>query len=696
MEAIKDNDIGALNVLLAGNPNSGKTSLFNTLTGSRQRVGNYPGITVEKKEGRYRHGERTVNVLDLPGAYSLTSYSPEERVARRELLRDKVDVVVVVVDATNLERNLYLLLQVMELGANPVLALNMSDEAARSGQRLDVPAMRSLLGVPIVETVAHRGEGLTELQDAIEFAAAHPTHGERFMFSPTLETAIDRVAARIRPTLPLASPPARWVAIKLLERDPDLRGWYAEHAQDALANLQQVEREIHHLEAAHEQDAAMQIADGRYAFIAGLLREVRLSGMRQDARRRSEAVDAVLVHRVLGLPIFLAIMYLLFWLTFTLGQAPMDWLNAAFQALAGWVDSFWPAGSPSTLRSLLVDGVIGGVGGVLVFLPNIVFLFLGLSLLEDTGYLARIAFLVDRFMHKFGLHGKSFVPLLTGFGCSIPGILATRTLENERDRLTTMLVLPLMSCGARLPIYLLIIPAFFARPWQAPMLWLIYLIGVVLAVSLARLLRSTILAGEDAPFVMELPPYRLPTPRAVLTRTLERAWMYLRKAGTLILAISILLWLAGSYPKPSEADRAARPDVPAATLNLEHSLAGRIGHALEPVTRTMGADYRVATAMIGAFASKEVFVAQLGIVFSLGPADEHSVSLRHKLRETYTPLQAFAILLFLLVATPCMATVAVIRRESGSWKWALLQFVGLTVAGWLLATLVYQLGRLLA
>jgi len=681
-----------LHIALAGNPNSGKTSIFNGLTGAHQRVGNYPGITVEKKEGYFQDCDCRINVIDLPGTYSLTSYSPEERIARNEILRKDIDVVVVIADSTNLDRNLYLLLQVMELGANTVLVLNMSDEARAGGQKLDIEQMKVLLGIPVVETVGHRGGGIKQLKQAIQDAVANPTHGERLIYNDDLEAALARIGDLLSPGLPADSPPVRWLAIKLLERDQPRIQWLRDNVGNAEDIIQLAEMEIAQLEKNSDENISLYLADTRYAIIAGFMREVRLSEMRRDARRRSEAVDSVLVHRVLGLPIFLLIMYVVFWLTFTAGGPPMGWIEAGFEHLAGWINGLWPAGSESALRSLLVDGIIGGVGGVLVFLPNIIFLFFGLALLEDTGYMARAAFLMDRFMHRFGLHGKSFVPMITGFGCTIPGIMATRTLENERDRLTTMLVLPLMSCGARLPIYLLIIPAFFIKKWQAPMLWLIYIIGIVLAVVLARVLRSTILAGEDAPFVMELPPYRMPTMRAVLMKMVERSWMYIRKAGTVILAISIVMWALTSYPKAPETD--AQAEVQEAQA-LEYSLAGRLGKLIEPVTGTMGADYRVATAMIGAFAAKEVFVAQMGIVFSLGEVDEESTTLREKLKSNYTPLQGFAMILFLLIATPCMATVAVMRRETNSWRWPMLQFWGLTFLGWGLATLVYQIGRLL-
>ena len=682
-----------IRIALAGNPNSGKTSIFNGLTGANQRVGNYPGITIEKKEGRFRHGDCDCVVLDLPGTYSLTTYSPEERIARREIQRKDIDVTVVVADSTNLDRNLYLLLQIMELGANAVLVLNMSDEAKAGGQRLDVPHMQALLGIPIVETVGNRGHGIAQLKQAIRDAAANPTRGERIVYSDAFEAVLARIADRLNPHLPADAPPSRWVAVKLLEEDPEIIQWLRQTTPVADQLLAAARREIAPRLEITQTDAPLLVADHRYAFIAGLLREVRSDEMRRDARRTSDFVDGILCHRLLGIPIFLGLMYVLFWLTFSVGEYPMRWLEATFGYLGASIDGLWAPGAESVLRSLLVHGIIGGVGGVLVFLPNIMILFFGLALLEDSGYLSRAAFLMDRFMHSIGLHGKSFIPMLTGFGCSIPGIMACRTLDNERDRLTTMLVLPLMSCGARLPIYMLLIPAFFAARWQAPILWLMYFIGIALAVLLAKLLRATILAGADAPFVMELPPYRMPTARALLIKMWQRAGLYVRKAGTIILAVSILLWVATSYPKPDLNPDLPDPDAQAAAL--QHSVAGRVGRLIEPVVATMGADWRVATAMLGAFAAKEVFVAQLGIVFSLGAGDGGTDSLRARLRAQYGPLQAFAMMLFLLIATPCMATVAVMRRESGSWKWAVLQFGGLTVIGWALATVVFQVGSLI-
>jgi len=462
------------------------------------------------------------------------------------------------------------------------------------------------------------------------------------------------------------------------------------------------------------------VTERYFGFVDGLLREVRTHVSRADARQMTDKIDAVLVHRLLGLPIFALVMYAIFWLTFKVGEFPMNWIESGVQFLSGRIAGLWPEGSSSLLRSLLVDGVVGGVGGVIVFLPNIVLLFLGLAFLEDTGYMARAAFLTDRLMHRFGLHGKSFIPMLSGFGCSVPGIMATRTLENPRDRIVTMLVLPLMSCGARLTIWMLLIPAFFPPAWRAPMLWFIYAVGIGMALVLALVLRKTLLRGEDAPFVMELPPYRLPTLRSVIVKMTERASLYLRKAATTILAISILLWAATSFPKPAHyqidaqiasgqiavsatgeagdgQNRLSEQDVAnrRKSEDLGNSVAGRIGRGLEPAFRPLGFDWKILTAMIGAFAAKEIFVAQMGIVYSIADADKGSEGLRAILARDYSPLVGLSMMIFLLIGTPCMATVVVTRKESGKWSYALLQLGGLTGIAYVLSLLVYQAGRLL-
>jgi ferrous iron transport protein B len=709
-------------VALAGNPNSGKTTIFNNLTGARQHVGNYPGVTVERKEGFLRHGDTELKIVDLPGTYSLTAYSAEELVARNFLLDEMPDVVVDILDASNLERNLYLAVQLMELGVPLVLAFNMSDMARARGYEFDIEKISRYFGARIVQTTGNKGGGMKELLDAIVLTAEerdsevdHAGKGRppTVNYGPEIEEEIAGIEALIKMANSLNGKyDARWLAVKLLENDRELRKAVASPEVHA-----QIEKSAAHLEKTLGEQPETTIAGCRYGFISGVCQEAARSTI-EIRHTMSDRVDAVVTNRVLGLPIFLGLMYLVFQLTFTLGDPPMGWLEALFgwmgEKMAGW----WPEGSESLLKSLLVDGVIGGVGGVVVFLPNILLLFLAIAILEDTGYMARAAFIMDRLMHKIGLHGKSFIPMLIGFGCSVPAIMATRTLENRRDRLTTMMVVPLMSCGARLPIYALIIPAFFPQAWHGPMLWIIYVIGVLLAVASAKLLRLTVLKGESVPFVMELPPYRLPTLKGVLIHMWERGWLYLKKAGTIILGISILLWAMTTFPglsaeessryekarqavamenigEEEKAEKLAALDNAEKEAALRGSIAGNVGHALEPLLKPMGFDWKIGTALIGAFAAKEVFVAQMGIVYAMGEADEESETLRDKLKGTYSPLVGFCIMLFCLVSAPCMATIAVTRRESNSWRWALFQLGGLTLMAYVLTVIVFQTGRLL-
>ncbi len=834
----------SITAALAGNPNSGKTTLFNAITGAHQHVGNYPGVTVEKKEGRCRTNGVQLTVVDLPGTYSLTAYSTEEIVARDFVIKDKPDVVVDVVDASNLERNLYLAVQLIELGAPLVLAFNMSDVAKSRGFEFDIQALSRLLGAPIVLTSAHKSKGVEELLETILKTAEQPplTKSIRIQYGSEIEAELAKLQRLIeaKGVLPGVYAP-RWLALKLLEQDREISAEIHEPELLALAKTS-----VARLTRILGDSPEMAIADRRYGFISGACQETVRSTVEQR-HYVSDQIDAVLAHRILGLPIFLLMMYLVFEFTFTLGNPAMGAIEHLFSWLADTIIHWWPRGSESALRSLLVDGVIGGVGGVIVFLPNILLLFLSIALLEDSGYMARAAFVMDHIMHKFDLHGKSFIPMMIGFGCTVPAIMATRTLENERDRLTTMLVAPLMSCGARFPIYALLIPAFFPKAWQAPMLWLIYFIGIVLALALAKLLRLTLFRGESTPFVMELPPYRMPTARGALHHMWGRGWLYVRKAGTVILAISILLWVLTAYPKktvfdldynalkagerdayleqarklntslglpaesglleealraelerqdeqaayypdePGYAEAQSRYEARLAELNaqdgsgriaaflvvrdavvaaradfeaavserglephspshvalrhdlenqlqrlrqqspapveaalayldgvhepyserlraLEHqqrseelaySMAGRIGRAIEPVLRPMGFDWRIGTALVGAFAAKEVFVAQLGIVYAVGKESPETEALRANLRSHYTPLTAFCIMIFCLISTPCVATFAATRSESNSWKWPLFQLAGLTVLAWLVTTLIYQTGSLL-
>ncbi len=715
-----------LTVAVAGNPNAGKTTIFNNLTGARQHVGNYPGVTVEWKEGTLRRGDLRLNIVDLPGTYSLTTFSEEELVARDYLLNHAPDVVINVVDASNLERNLYLTTELLEIGRPLVVVLNMSDAARDRGYIIDHHRLSQRLGVPVVPAVGNRNQGMDAVVGAVLEVAnsrvhlpgpadqcrdAGPAPGGlsapsragaqvlRVNYGPGVESFVAQVEALLPST-----PQRRWQALKLLEGDARaLDDTVGEAAREAIAAIAK------DFAAGSTDDPDILLARLRYEHIGRLGDEVSRQVRPGGAAALSDRIDRVAMHPVWGVPIFLVMMYVVFTLTFTLGNPLMDLIDRGFLALGAFVTGLWPAGSASHLKSLLVDGIIGGVGGVIVFLPNIVLLFMAIAVLEGTGYMARAAFVMDRFMSKVGLHGKTFIPLLIGFGCTVPAIMATRTLETRRDRLITMMVLPLMSCGARLPIYALLIPAFFAPRWQGPVLWLIYVSGIVLALMGARLLRATLFRGENTPFVMELPPYRLPTAQSLLIQMWTRAWLYLKKAGTVILGAAIILWCLTFYPKPPAgwvppAEPGHPAPVPYAQMvdpaqrqaaQLSYSVAGHVGRALEPVIAPMGFDWRIGTALVGAIAAKEVFVAQMGIVFAVGEADESSDQLRAQLRARYSPLVGLCIMMFALIATPCIATFAITRQESGSARWALAQTLSLTTLAWIVTFLVFQVGTLL-
>ena len=688
-----------LTILLAGNPNSGKTSLFNWMAGAHQHVGNYPGVTVEKKSATFVRDGLALELVDLPGTYSLLAASPEEAIARDEILSGAAGVVIQVLDATNLERNLHLTAQLTEMGVPLVYALNMSDEAASHGLKFDLELMAALLGGPVVPTNGSTGDGTDALLAAARIVAADgtPCTG-RVNYGLDMEQSIAAIAEQFEGDDAVS---ARRRAIELLDglSDPHAPAG----AREAAA------RETARLEKRGGRPLDVQMAEARYGFALGVAVDVTRESSPHVRHVRTLRLDNLLLHRVWGLPIFVFLMWGVFNLVFALGEPPMQWIEAGLGWLAARIVAVWPEGAAPLLQSLLVDGIIGGVGGVISFLPNILLLFLAIAFLEDTGYMARVAFLMDRAMHKMGLHGKSFIPMLIGLGCTVPAILATRTLEHKRDRFTTILVAPFVSCGARMTIYALLIPAFFTPQWRGWVLWGIYMAGILVAVLVARLLRGTLFRGESAPFVMELPPYRLPTWRSVGIHMWDRAWMYLQKAGTVILAISILLWALGTFPRRAEFSRdyaaavaaAATPEAAAAleaaqqAETLEYTAIGRIGKAIEPALRPLGFDWRVGTALVGAFAAKEVFVAQMGIVFSLGSADADSESLRQTLRSHYTPLQGLAMMLFCLLSAPCVATIAATKRETDSWGWALGMLLGMTAIAWIVTFAVFRLGLLL-
>ena len=690
-----------IKVALAGNPNSGKTTIFNMLTGARQHVGNYPGVTVEKKEGVCKYKGYEITIVDLPGTYSLTAYSIEELVARNFIIEEQPDIVVDIVDSSNIERNLYLATQLIEMNVPLVLAFNMSDIAKQKGLQFDIEQLSKLLEAMIVLTVGNKGKGRIELLDAIIETAQQDkqqrTHKVSFGEEIEQELAEIQILIADKEQQLAKKYGSRWLALKLLERDSDITAKV--HSQQV---LDAVTAGDEHLKSIFADEPEIVMADRRYGFISGACQETIKSTV-ESRHSTSDMIDAVVTNRILGLPIFLILMYLVFFLTFKIGEYPMGWLEQFFGWAGKTIVGFWPMGSESWLLSLLVDGVIGGVGGVLVFLPNILLLFLAIALLEDSGYMARAAFIMDSIMHKIGLHGKSFIPMLIGFGCSLPAIMGTRILENRRNRFTTIMVIPLMSCGAKLTIYALIIPAFFPEKWRGPMLWFIYLIGIVLAIICIKVLRLTVFKGETTPFVMELPPYRMPTLKSVCIHMWHRGWMYLRKAGTIILAISIILWAAMSYPKPSEQSLTGLSTEQARQAGLEHSLVGRLGRTIEPALKPLGFDWKIGTALIGATAAKEVFVSQLAIVFAVGSrqagdsgsAEQRSHNLREKLQANYTPLTGFCIMLFCLISTPCVATAAMTKQETNSWGWALFQFFGLTALAYMITLVVYQVGSLM-
>lgn len=740
-----------LTIALAGNPNSGKTTIYNALTGARQHIGNYPGVTVEKKESTITYNNQQLKIIDLPGTYSLTAYSVEEVVARNVIINEKPDVVVDIIDSSNLERNLYLAVQLMELRIPLVFVFNMKDMAQEMGIKVDIKSLSNLFGVPIVETVGSKGDGVKNILDeAIKAAQVPEIKYPVITYDKVIEKYVNSVEELIKQhSTNIENYNTRWLAVKLLEGDKDVM--QVVPSPIVAEEVKRAEIDINKMLGDSPETA---IASARYGFISGACQECVTTTV--EARHNmSDAIDSVLVNRVLGIPIFLGLMYLVFQLTFTLGDPFMGWIEQFFGFLGDKASALI---SHDLLRSLIVDGIIGGVGGVIVFLPNIIFLFIAIAILEASGYMARVAFIMDKVMHKIGLHGKSFIPFLIGFGCSVPAIMATRTLDNQRDRILTMLVTPFMSCGARLPIYLLIIPAFFDKN-QALVLWVVYLIGIVMAIVIAKILGMTVLKGESAPFVMELPPYRIPTLKGVLMQMWERSWLYLKKAGTIILFVSIVMWALTVFPlfpaekaaefeqglpeleqaaeekaaelaeigyvimtdenmqeaesinsKLTEIELAKAEKIAAeldevnmqiedinnkvAEAELEYSAAGRIGKFIEPVLAPIGFDWKIGTALIGAFAAKEVFVAQMGIVYSLGEAGEDSEALRDKLRENYSPLVGFAIMVFALLSAPCMATFAIVKRESNSWKWAFFQFFGMTVVAYIVTFIIYQVGRL--
>jgi ferrous iron transport protein B len=722
-----------ITIALAGNPNSGKTTIFNNLTGAHQKVGNWPGVTVEKKEGTATYNGYTIRVVDLPGTYSLTAYSQEEIIARNYIIEEKPDLVVNVIDASNLERNLYLASQLIDLGVKLVFALNMVDLAQSRGQIIDHEQLALLMGVPFVPTVGTKNQGTKELLEAIVRVAEDRESLTRHIhidYGREVEEEIAKVQGTIRSARSsIGEHHARWLGIKLLENDEEVIK-VIEKKPRKKAILGQLEHSKRRLQQILGDDPESLIADRRYGFIHGALTET-LHHSKKDRRYLSDRVDTVLTNRLFGFPIFIFFIWAMFQLTFNLGRYPMAWIDAGVGLLAQFVGGLMGEG---LLKGLVVDGIISGVGGVAVFLPNIFILFFCIALFEDTGYMARAAFIMDKVMHTLGLHGKSFIPMIMGFGCNVPAIMATRVLESRRDRILTILINPLISCSARLPVYVLIAGALFGAR-AGNVIFSLYIIGIVLAILMGQIFKRTLFRGEIAPFVMELPPYRMPTLKGTLIHMWERGSIFIKKMGGVILLGSIIVWALSSFPQnvdyardyegqklriqeeytlkeasllqtgqgdkvellTEEMDRKiAEMEILKKRESQEKSLLGRLGKAIAPVLRPLGFDWRAGVALLTGFVAKEIVVSTFGVLYQVrGEEGEESETLRAAIRKTMTPLVGYAFMIFILVYTPCLATVAAIRRETGSWGWTGFAVgYGLALA-WILAFFIYQGGILL-
>ena len=710
-----------INVALVGNPNCGKTSLFNFASGSHEHVGNYSGVTVDAKEGVFHQDGYTFRVVDLPGTYSLSAYTPEERYVRKHLNEAQPDVVINVVDASNLERNLYLTTQLIDMDVRMVIALNMYDELKGQGNKFDYESLARMIGTPIIPTISRSGYGIRELfqrvirvyeeQDPV-IRHIHINYGD------SLEKGIQNIAQLLKrnENLP-TSVSKRYLSIKLLEADSEIER-YVKALPKGEEILKERDRNSAQIAELLSTDCETALTDARYGFISGALRETFEQNKIKEATS-TQIIDLIVTHKLLGFPIFLLFMWIMFEATFRIGEYPM----AGIEALVGVISDFVRARmAEGPLKDLLVDGVIGGVGGVIVFLPNILILYFFISFMEDSGYMARAAFIMDKLMHKMGLHGKSFIPLVMGFGCNVPAIMASRTIESRNSRMITMLVNPLMSCSARLPVYVLLTSAFFPENGGA-ILMVIYVTGVVLAILMARLFRRYLFNEEDVPFVMELPPYRMPTGKSILIHMWEKAKQYLHKMGGIILVASIIIWFLGYFPRhTAQSDRFERQiaeterstqltaEEKAETLSLiehqqamdhqENSYIGRIGKVIEPVLAPLGFDWKISVSLLSGMAAKEIVVSTLSVLYTGDANDEQGLAERLASDRdaegnlVFTPLVALSLMFFVLIYFPCIATVTAIVKEAGSWKWGLF-VVGYTCAlAWIVSFAIYQIGGL--
>ena len=716
-----------INIALVGNPNSGKTSLFNFISGSREKVGNYSGVTVDIKKATFSTKGYTFNFYDLPGTYSLTAYSKEEIFVREFIYEQTPDIVINVIDATNLERNLFLTTQLIDMDLRIIVALNMFDELERKRLWFDRKSLSKLLGIPFVPTISNKGVGMDNLVEKIIEVFEGKDLVSRHIhinYGKDIESAIQIVRQKIRDIKPLTDKiSSRFLAIKLVEKDSHVTSLFADYPDSVeIQNL--VQKEIQKIESLENEESETIITNAKYGFITGALKET-YKDLKQQEQTRSEKIDSVLTHGYFGFPIFTGILFLIFFATFKIGAYPMDWIDAWVLAFGELVSRIMPDGM---LKDLIVNGIISGAGSVLVFLPNILILFLFISLLEGTGYMARAAFIMDNIMHRFGLHGRSFIPMIMGFGCNVPAILATRSMRNRGDRILTMLIIPFMSCSARLPVYILIISSFFEK-YQALYLIGLYAVGIAFAFLTAQILNKTVFRNKETPFVMELPTYRMPTMRNILYHMWDKTQHYLRKIGTIILVGVILVWALEYFPRETENTEALKKKIHFAEHNislshkeketsvmnlknemesdrLSQSYLGRFGKTIEPVMRPLGFDWKMSIALLAGLPAKEIVISTMGVLYQSN-TDESTVNLQQKLRnetfisgdkagqKVFTPATALAFLVFVLIYFPCIGVVSAIKNESGSWKWAFFAVVYTTTLAWLTAFIVQSIGSIL-
>ena len=709
MEAEAQRQSKVINVALVGNPNCGKTSLFNFASGAHERVGNYSGVTVDAKVGHASFEGYEFNIVDLPGTYSLSAYSPEELYVRKQLIEHTPDIVINVIDSSNLERNLYLTTQLIDMHLRMVCALNMFDEAQKRGDKINLDKLSSLFGIPMVPTVFTSGKGVKELFHSIievyessedanpYFRHIHINHGHE------IENGIKEIQEHLKKETDVRQKySTRYLAIKLLENDKEVEKYVATFP-DAKEIFEHRDIAARRVKEETSEDSETAIMDAKYGFIHGALEEAKYNqGNNKDTYAITHWLDGILTNKYFGFPIFLLVLFVMFTATFVIGQYPMDWIQDLVDWLGDFIGNNMPEGP---VKDMLVQGVIGGVGAVIVFLPQILILYFFISFMEDSGYMARAAFIMDKIMHKMGLHGKSFIPLIMGFGCNVPAVMATRTIESKKSRLVTMLILPFMSCSARLPIYIMVIGTFFALKYQSLVMMSLYVIGIIMAVIMSRIFTKYVFKGEDTPFVMELPPYRFPTWKAMGRHTWEKGKQYLKKMGGIILVASIIVWALGYFPHNPELS---------AQQQQEQSILGHIGKGVSPVFRPQGFDWKLDVGLLAGVGAKEIVASTMGVLYSNNEniADDDDNGKYAHLRTAIqsdlakadnvpvaqigpkATLTAYCYLLFVLLYFPCIATIAAIKGETGSWKWAIFTACYTTLVAWIVSALVFQIGSL--